>query len=320
MLSRVAENIYWMARYIERAENAARLVNVNTNLLLDLPSGLAPGWAPLINICGANEIFYKRYKEAGERQAIKFLIADEDNPGSILTSLKAARENCRTIRDIVPREAWERLNELYLFAREELHQGLSKRGRHAYLRTIIQSAQTITGMLAGTMNHDAGYQFLRSGRNLERADMTSRIIDVRTANLIPEQDSVRSMENLQWMSVLKSLTAYQMYRQSRQTNISRKAVLSFLFKSTVFPRSINHCLSEISRSLSALQSDDEPLEEIDQLRQKVLDTEVGALSPANLHEYVDELQQDFNRLHIGIASCYFLPEEALEMVQVQVQA
>jgi uncharacterized alpha-E superfamily protein len=123
MLSRVAENIYWMARYVERAENTARIVSVNANLLLDLPKGIAPGWRPLVDITGANALFEEHYKDYGERQVVRFLIADERNSGSILAALVAARENCRTIRDFVPREAWELLNEIYLFAREDLPRG-----------------------------------------------------------------------------------------------------------------------------------------------------------------------------------------------------
>jgi uncharacterized alpha-E superfamily protein len=123
MLSRVAENIYWLARYVERAENTARIVTVNANLLLDLPKGIAPGWRPLIDITGANALFEEHYKDYGERQVVRFLLGDERYPGSILSALGAARENCRTIRDVVPREAWEQINELYLFAREELAKG-----------------------------------------------------------------------------------------------------------------------------------------------------------------------------------------------------
>ncbi len=132
MLSRVAENLYWMSRYLERAENTARLVSVGTNLLLDLPTGMRQGWEPLIAISGCDEIYPKSHGDYGERAVLRFLIGAKDNPGSISASLQSARENCRTIRDIVPREVWEQINALHLYAREHMQEGLTKRGRHPF--------------------------------------------------------------------------------------------------------------------------------------------------------------------------------------------
>ncbi|MDX1529610.1 MAG: alpha-E domain-containing protein, partial [Gammaproteobacteria bacterium] len=113
MLSRVAENLYWLGRYMERAENTGRIVNVNGNLLLDLPKGIAPGWQPLIEITGSGNFYRKSYNDFEERNVVKFLVGDPQNPGSIISSLSMARENARTIRDIIPRESWELINELY---------------------------------------------------------------------------------------------------------------------------------------------------------------------------------------------------------------
>jgi uncharacterized alpha-E superfamily protein len=312
VLSRVAENIYWLARYVERAENTARLIKVNAFLLLDLPKRIAPGWGPLLTITGAEELFYKRYKETGERQVTKFLIADEDNPGAILPSLRAARENARTIRDIIPREAWELINELYLYARDRVTLGLSKSGRHEYLNRVIEASQTLAGLLAGTMNHDAGYQFLRVGRSLERAEMTTRIIDVRSANLLPEQtgDSP-TYDNIQWMSVLKSLTAYQMYRRSMQVRIHRGAVLRFLLQSQEFPRAVLHCVREVERSVGLLGSDRATLQVLEHIKTTLTDTRVGGLDQAALHSFVDGVQIGLSGLHNALAKAYFLPMEEL---------
>ena len=167
MLSRVAENIYWMARYIERAEDTARLVNVTTNLVLDLPKKVSFEWGTLVDITGYGDIFKERYGVADERNVVRFMVGEVNNPGSVIRSLDLARENARTIRDIIPRESWEQINNFYLKSKANLQQGLSRSGRYDYLRWTILGAQTITGMLAGTMNHDAGYDFLRMGRNLE---------------------------------------------------------------------------------------------------------------------------------------------------------
>ena len=137
-----------------------------------------------MDITGYSELFRDHYGVADERNLVGFLVGDTLNPGSVIYSLNNARENARTIRDIIPREAWEQINNLYLKCKGNLQSGLSRRGRYDYLHWTILGVQTITGMLAGMITHDAGYGFLRMGRNLERADMTTRIIDVRSVNLL----------------------------------------------------------------------------------------------------------------------------------------
>jgi uncharacterized alpha-E superfamily protein len=179
MLSRVAENIYWMARYIERAENTARLILVNSNLLLDLPKNMQPGWQPIIEILGLEAEYLESNQEFDERSVLKYIVAENKvNSNSMINCLKFARENARTIREVIPREAWERINDLYFSAKSSAASSYSKRGRYEYMQKIILGAQTITGLLAGTMLQDNSYDFLKAGRNLVRADMTTRIIDV----------------------------------------------------------------------------------------------------------------------------------------------
>jgi uncharacterized alpha-E superfamily protein len=313
VLSRVAENIYWLARYLERAEDSARIVMVNANLMLDLPKGIAPGWRPLVDITGANELFEEHYRDYGERQVVRFLLGDERHSGSILYALGAARENCRTIRDIVPREGWEQINELYIFVRDELQQGLTKRGRYAYLRQVILGTQTIFGLLAGTMLHDQGFEFLRIGRSLERADMTTRIVDVRSASLLPQDtEDLRPFDTVQWVSVLKSLTAYQMYRRSEQVRVQRGPVLRFLFRNTEFPRSVHHCVEAVRSSLGLLPRNEAAQRVVGRVKRALLGAEVELLSQSELHAFVDELQLGIGELHEVIAVTWFPPplEEA----------
>jgi uncharacterized alpha-E superfamily protein len=307
MLSRVAETMYWLARQVERAENSARIVAVNANLLLDLPRGIAPGWRPLVDITGAHALFEQRYSAYDETQVLQFLLGDERNPGAILSALAAARENCRTIRDIVPREGWEQINELYLDAREGLAQGLTKGGRHAYLSRVILGCQTVSGLLSGTMLHDQGYDFIRLGRYLERADMTTRIVDVRSAGLLPAAAEMRPYATIQWVSVLKSMSAYQMYRRSEQVRVERGAVLRFLFKSSAFPRAVNHCCEGMRASLERLARNEAALRVAGRLSRKLLGTQVQDLSQDELHRFVDDLQQDIGDLHQAIAQTWFPP-------------
>jgi uncharacterized alpha-E superfamily protein len=313
MLSRVAENIYWLGRYVERAENTARIVAVNANLLLDLPKGIAPGWRPLIDITGANALFEELYKDSGERQVVRFLLGDERNGGSILASLGAARESCRTIRDFVPRETWELLNELYLYAREELQKGMTKGGRHTYLKYIILGSQSINGLLSGTMLHDQGYDFLHLGRFLERADMTTRIVDVRSANLLPEETSeLGPFLTIQWVSVLKSMTAYQAYRRSEQVRVQRGPVLRFLFQHPEFPRSVRHCIESCRLSLERLPRNDSALRVAGRLKRNLESTEPRRLNQQQLHAYIDDLQTAIGELHAEISRTWFPPPPGSE--------
>jgi uncharacterized alpha-E superfamily protein len=305
MLSRVAESIYWMARYIERAENTARLITVNTNLLLDTPKGISPGWEPLIMITGSQKIFTKVYGTADERNVLKFMIGDLNSPSSIAFSLSNARENARTFRDIIPREAWELINDLYLFSKKNLASGLSQRGRFEYLRHIVNSSQHLTGLLAGSMIHDAGYDFLRIGRNLERADMTIRIVDVRSASLLPDQTGLTPFENIQWMSVLKSLSGYQMYRRHMQVRVQRPQVLKFLLQTAEFPRSFYHCVCAADDCLQHLPRNEALLRLIASIKRLVQNADVGGLQQMELHKFIDDLELPLGDLHAQIAATYF---------------
>ncbi len=305
MLSRVAENIYWMARYIERAENTARMIMVNSNLLMDLPKGVQPGWRPIVEILGSVEYYQEHHEDFNERAVLKFLIADPNSYSSLVYSLQQARENARTIRDIIPREAWEQVNDLYLMAKGNAASGYSKKGRYDYLKKVILGAQTITGLLAGTMLHDIGYDFLRMGRNLERAEMTTRILDVRSANLLPEHEGLTPYENIQWMSVLKSLTAYQMYRRTIQVRVRRPDVLKFLLKDKKFPRSFFHALLEVKSCLRHLPRSEEAITLLNDVGKKVLRADQAVLRQDELHLFIDELQLGLAELSKMITHTYF---------------
>jgi len=306
MLSRVAENIYWMARYIERAENTARLINVNTNLILDLPKSTNVGWMPIIEILGSEQTFQEQYETQDERSVLRFIISDQKNTGSIVSSLAYARENARTIRDIIPREVWERINHVFIIAKSNAQSGITRKNRYDYLSRVIRGAQTITGQMAGTMLHDVGYDFLRMGRNLERADMTTRIIDVRSGDLLEnEHEAITPYENIQWMSVLKSLTAYQMYRRSVQVRVSRPYVLSFILKDRNFPRAVTHTLGEVEACLANLPRNKELKKELAELQQFVLDADPAILRQNELHKFIDSLQLKLMQYHEMLAATYF---------------
>ncbi|MEM7503968.1 MAG: alpha-E domain-containing protein [Pseudomonadota bacterium] len=309
MLSRVAESLYWLGRYAERAENTARIVSVNANLLLDLPRGISPGWSPMIAIFGAEADFESRYANYEERSVARYLLTDADSPCSVLFVLRAARENTRTMRDIVPREAWELLNELYHYARDNAQAGLSKRGRHDYLQHVIRSIQTLSGLLLGTMNHDQGYSFLTLGRVLERADMTTRLIDVRSNSLLPDTPAeLRSFAGVQWMSVLKSLSGYQMYRQKMQSRLVRAKVLEFLLRDPEFPRAVARCARLLEAGLRSLPCSEDCVRVLGGLQRVLQRGAVVELAEDQqaLHAYLDELQVHLAAVHAEIARAWFL--------------
>jgi uncharacterized alpha-E superfamily protein len=306
MLARVVENVYWLSRYLERAENTARIIGVNTNLLLDLPGGIAPGWLPLVDISGNRAEFDVKGTKGDERDVVQFLIADKQNPGSICSSLTAARENARTLREILPTEAWELLNEFFAEFSRDLSTGLNKRTRFDFLKRIVVALQTIAGMLDGTMNRNDAHTFSTLGRNLERADMTSRIVDVRSAQLLPaETPELRPFEAVQWMSVLKSLSGYQMYRLRMRTRVKRTDVLQFLLRDDQFPRSCQFSLTQVEHSLNRLPRSESVLEVLADAARFIERAPLATLDQPGLHELIDKLQLHISNVHDMIAGIYF---------------
>jgi uncharacterized alpha-E superfamily protein len=306
MLSRVAERLYWTARYLERAENTARLVRVFSSMMLDLPSGVGINWRQLVDVSGAPELFDKNYRTCGERNVIKFMLLDPDNPGSLFSSLSSARENVRTTRDLVPSEGWEHVNELYLFAKKRLARKTLIKDRYEFLSEIIMRCQQITGLLAGTMSNGAAYQFVRMGRNLERADMTTRQIDVGSATIIAAGVEQERLENLLWTYVLKSLSAHQMYRQSVRRRVSADHVLAFLLQDPNFPRTIAHTLDEVIACFEkGLPHNEEPLRAAWRLQRLIAGANAEKLRSEGLHEFIDQLQMELGSLHQLITGTWF---------------
>ncbi|WP_341936488.1 alpha-E domain-containing protein [Marinimicrobium sp. C2-29] len=317
MLSRVAERIYWMGRYMERSENMARLVNVNSHLLMDLPKGIRVGWGSLINISGTGDYFRRGDTElADERTVVRFMLSDRDNPSSLLNNLSWARENARITREIIPMEAWELINDLYLDVKDNLSKSVARRERNRVLQQVITRIQQFTGLLAGCMSHNSAYDFIRTGRNLERADMTTRIVDAGSANLLPHltggDDVLEPYDNILWMSVLRSLSAYQMYRQHVQDRVNAEDVVTFLLQDGLFPRAVSHSLGELEACLKKLPNSDDALRAVTGVRRRVRTADIPALLQTGLKEYIDNLQLEIADIHRQIASTWFLPVAPLE--------
>lgn len=308
MLSRVAERLYWMARFIERIENTARLMLVQHHLVLDLPANIRPGWDLIIEVLGTREAFDALAVKPLEKNIIGFLFSSRDNPGSIISSIITARENIRTTREVLPTETWERINSMYLSVAQRGARALPGGSRHKVLNDIVQRCQQITGMLAGSMNNDYAYQFIRIGRNLERADMSTRIIDTASAKLLGDSEEILPYRNVLWVSVLKSLSAYQMYRLNVRRNVNPQDVLHFLFDSKVFPRALAHTLNEIDTSIGLLPNNGQALDTINGVKRALDKAEPGELKNAALHTFIDEFQLQLDGIHNVINSTWFSPD------------
>jgi uncharacterized alpha-E superfamily protein len=306
LLSRVAERIYWTSRYLERAETTSRLARVYGNLLLDLPREAGLSWDVLVQITGGAELYRELHPNPSVDSAERFFVADRDNPSSVRSSLAFARESVRTTRDIVPSEAFRSINELCLWVTQELDAETSHRRRYGIHSRVVERCQQISGMLADTMSHDAAYQFFRLGRGIERADMTTRIIDVAAAMLLGRENLAR-FDNTLWMAVLQSLSAYQMYRQKVRRRIWGPDVIAYLLKDTQFPRAIAFSMRELGAALAMLPRSGEPIKKLGDLRRMLALRNLSELSIADLHHWIDDAQLRLNELHGLIQGTWFRP-------------
>jgi uncharacterized alpha-E superfamily protein len=306
MLSRVAENLYWMTRYLERAENTARLINATTQVLLDLPRGASFGWDVLLKVVGLDRLFLESYAKHDEASILRFLVSDERNLSSIVSSVRCARENCRTLREVMPRQAWERINALYLFVNNHAAHAVERARRYNILEEIIERRQAVIGLLTDCMSHDIAYQFIKLGRNIERADMTTRIVDIHAAVLVPRQQVPEDPAiGLLWMGVLKSLNAYQMYRRHVSVHVRTEDVVNYLLKDPHFPRTVRHSLDEVESCLAVLPHNARPLKLLRAAQRRLDGMRAERLAPLARHEYLDAVQADIATLHESIAAEYF---------------
>ena len=299
MLSRVAERIYWMARYLERSENTARLINAYFQTVLDLPKGEEFGWDLLLDITASRETFLEHYSNINERNIVKFMLVDEWNPGSVAFCVAAARENSRTAREVLTRALWEELNELHMFIEERAAEALSRRNRYEFLQQVIQRNQQITGLIENVICRTQGYRFLQLGRHIERADMTTRILDAGVCIVLRREEEAEPglrADNLMWRHALSALDALTMYRLRIGPRIHPGGVRTFLLRDVSFPRSVNYCLQEVGTAIRHLPNRRKALACFSEIQDELLSTDSAALSSRDLIEHLDSLQRGFNTM------------------------
>jgi uncharacterized alpha-E superfamily protein len=320
-LSSTAFRTYWLGRYLERTGSTARLISVNASLLIDLPVRLPLGWLPMIDILSQKEQFHELYGEpdtsdprkGGKSRAIdayeasvnRYLLSDTRNSGSLINSLNFAKENARTLRSNLPRATFEHINGAYLYAKEMLAPPLSRTRRTSALQHIVGSIQQIDGFLSANMLHNENWQFLRLGNFMERADMTTRTIDLRTKSLLTSDTDLEPFEDIQWRSILRSMYAMQNYTVTVQHPINQADVLEFLFKNTQLPRSLLYCFSALRNCLRSLPKNTEPLERIGKMRRQLQRANVRRLEGEALHKYINARQKQLDALHQAITKTYF---------------
>ena len=311
MLSRVANSLYWMSRYVERAENAARFVDVNLHLILDLPADASEQWYPLVITTGDNEPFAQRYGEATRENVIKFLTFDKENPNSIVSCLRAARENARSVREIISSEMWEQINTFYLMLTDLGAEEREKESPYDFFREIKMASHLFEGLTNATMSHGEGWHFCRLGRLLERADKTSRILDVKYFILLPSVFDVGTpVDDIQWAAVLRSASAFEMYRK-RHHLLTPDHIVEFLLLDREFPRSAHYCLIKADESLHAISNS--PIgtfcnvaeQHLGQMRAELAYAQVKDVLSEGLHEFVDAFQTKLNTIGEQIFDTFF---------------
>ncbi len=311
MLSRVANSVYWMCRYIERAENVARFINVNLNLLLDLPMDEGQQWQPLISITGDNALFERKYTAYNQENVIEFLTFDRNYPNSISSCLWAARENARSVREIISIEMWEQLNRFYIEVKDAQVSGFAQHDPHTFFQMVKMHGHMFTGLLYSTMSHGEAWHFSRMGLMLERADKISRILDVKYFILLPKAEYVGApYDNIQWAAVLKSVSAHDMYRKIYH-RITPRQVADFLIFNAEFPRSIRHCITKALSSLHQItgtpygtsQNRSEKL--LGRLHADLDYTDIDEVLSFGMHEYLDSLQGRLNQVDDEIGATFF---------------
>lgn len=312
MLSRVAEAVYWMARYVERAENVARFIDVNMQLMLDVVVEEEQQWSPLVSVTGDRNLFRELYgEETSQQNVLEFLAFDRRNPNSIVSSMIQARENARSVRETISSEMWELINRFYLFVTGAEARTQAARHPYRFFTEVKQHSQLFIGLCTGTMSHGEAWHFARLGRLLERADKTSRILDVKYFILLPSVEHVGSpIDSIQWSAVLNSASAREMYTK-QYGDILPQSVAEFLLLDREFPRSVRYCLIKAEESLHAITESpprrfSNPAEkEIGRLRSELDFSTIDEILEHGLHTYIDNLQTRLNTIGDRIFETFF---------------
>ncbi|APZ91629.1 alpha-E domain-containing protein [Fuerstiella marisgermanici] len=309
MLSRVANSIYWMSRYVERAESVARFIEVTLNFILDQPDHDVEQWEPLVRATGDEEYFNEHYGAYTAANVQQFLTFDTDYHSSVRTSISNARENARTVCEAISSEAWEQLNSFYHFVRAA-ERSPQQPPNAGFYDDVVQHSYHLGGILDATMTRDTGWNFANAGRFLERADKTSRILDVKYFTLLRNvSDMNTTFDDLLWSSVLRSVSSFEMFRKRYHT-LTVERIVDFLILDSKFPRAVRYSLQQARHSLSEVDGpvaefQNEAILQTDALLDRLDATSARQIIDGGMHEFVDSLQHSLNMIGEAVHETYF---------------
>jgi uncharacterized alpha-E superfamily protein len=309
VLSRVADSIYWLHRYVERAENVARFIGVVQSLSL---GGVAAQWSTLVYASGDDELFNERPGGFTRENVLRFVLFDEQNGNSVLSCVRAARENARSIRGEITVPQWQAINRFYLQMQEAAQDSQAHIDNpHTLLQRVLRASHQVIGVTSATLSHDEAWNFGQLGLLLERADKSSRILDVKYFTLLPDPSLVgQALDIVQWSALLESMGALHMYRK-RFGRISPNAVVEFLVFDRFFPRSMRFCITHAEERLRAITGSsagafaNHAEQLLGQLSGRLNYTSVEEVIRSGLHEFVDDFQQRVNGVAQAVHDEFF---------------
>jgi uncharacterized alpha-E superfamily protein len=312
MLSRIADSLFWIARYMERAEDTARILDVNYHMMMEhSPQAHRLRWDPLVAITGEQERFSVRYEQATPRNVFEFLAFSPNNPSSILQCIASVRENARTIRDRISRELWEDVNSLYHSVTRFQPEEEMAAGPHRFCNAIKFGSHRFHGVADDTLAHDEGWNFLQAGRALERAEMTARIVDVEYHKLVETAAAGDTAGSQQWMAVLKSVAAYEFYRRQYHASIVPEKVAELLVLHAQHPRAIRFNIATLQQSLRAISGSgpgtyaNEAERLTGKLHESLMYDRIEDIFGRGLHAFLADVQRACRSVGEHIARSYF---------------
>ena len=320
MLSRVAESMFWMSRYIERAENTARLLDVNYHLLLDLsqiaPEAMPNYWESLVQVGQDEARFAGIHDHYDSRTVTDFLVFNRENPNSIYSCLALARENARGIIESISSEMWEQVNNLYHYLQRS-GPDVAQTDPYNYYKEIRNGSHLFQGITDSTLAHGEGWDFVQAGRYLERADNTARLIDVRFHLLAPPDTPAGAPDVIQWMAVLKSCSALEAFRKVYLANIAPDPILAFLLLDRTFPRSVYFSVAATQDALWRISGSrrrnyrNNADRLVGKLEAELTYTTLEDITRTGLHPYLEDLEHRLTIIGEEIYNVYFAYRDAL---------
>ena len=317
MLSRTADHLYWMSRYTERAENTARMLDVNYQMSL-LPQSAEvaeQAWRSLLEISELTAAFDASYVLMSPRDVIHFMVSDMNNPSSIMRCLQAARENARAVRGSMTTELWETINTTWLEAQKKMRDGMLDSAPSEFFEWVKFRSHQTRGVQHGTMVRDEVFHFIRLGTFLERADNTARLLDVKslTAENMLEQGHDSVDDFYYWAAILRSVSAFEIYRKVYRDVITPERVADLLILRSDMPRSLSACVGEVVDLLSKIKNSQssKTITQARNLLAQLRDAHIGEILEQGLHAFLTDFLVRINGVGSGISRDFLLPMEEM---------